>query len=542
MILAFVVGAAVGAIGALVLRRSLGPAWLRAAHGVAGGRGRPAVVQDLAPAEAGERGDEPSARAQLRQALEDVVRGLGARRAILWDVDLPHDLARASAVTSGEHPPDLGLQGDPVGWALSEQMPLRLSTSQRWSRGGNGGVMPLRPEGPSALVTLEFAVEADLPEPEVLGLWGAYLKAFIRAEDYQAEASQVHASTDALLALLRELPQVEELPEFARVLTGAARQLAGVDGAALALWDGERGEVIGVASEGNAPPVGSRFTLRQSVLGLVPVRGEPVAREHRREETVRLPVITVAERWPAEPRAAAAFPLLAWRKDVERAQHPERQPDLVGILGVWSIGETTLDPRGLDRVKTIAPYAGQHLADLTAFTGARRDSLHDPLTELPNRRAFEERLADETRRYGRYGHPIAVVMLDIDHFKKINDSYGHDAGDEVLATLGRILQGALRETDLPARLGGEEFVAILPETTLAAAADTAERLRARIEATPVSWHGETIAVTASFGVAAAPDCVAEPSALLETADAALYAAKSGGRNRVATAGTNRVKR
>ncbi len=527
MILSFLVGAAVGALGALAVTRALRPAWTRAlpaAHGGAPAGARPGGGND----ESGAPARESSAREELRGALANVVLQLGARRAILWDVDLTHDLAHASAVTSGEHPPDLGLQGDAVGWALSEQMPLRLTTSQRWSRGGNGGVVPLRTDGAGALVTLEFAVEADLPDPEVLGLWGAYLKAFIRAEGYQADAAHVQATTDALLDVLEELPKVEEVPEFAGVVTDAARRLAGVDGAALALWDGEHGEVIGVASEGNAPPVGSRFGLRQSVLGLVPIRNETVAREHLREASVRLPVLTVAERWPADPRAAAAFPLLVWEKDV-----PE--PRLVGILGIWSIGESRIDERALKRVETVVPYAAKHLAQLLTFTGARHDSRHDPLTKLPNRRAFEERLAEETHRYTRYGHPVALVMLDIDHFKKINDSYGHDAGDEVLATLGRILQGALRETDLPARLGGEEFVAILPETTLAAAADTAERLRARVEANPVSWHGESITVTASFGVAAAPDCVAEPRALLESADGALYAAKSAGRNRVATA-------
>ena len=459
----------------------------------------------------------------LRGALAAVVLQLGARRAILWDVDAVHDLARPAAVTAGDRPPDLGLQGDPIGWAVSEQLPLRLTTSQRWSRGGNGGVVPLRPDGPAALVTFEFAVEADLPGPEALALWGAYLQAFVNAEAYQAQAEEERARTDLLLQLLQVLPKADNEGDFAHALAEAARQLAGVDGAAVARWDGEHGDVLAVASDGAAPPVGSRFALRQSVLGLVPLHGETAARDQRRDETVRLPVITPAERWPAEPRAAAAVPLFG------------REGKVIAILGFWSIGESSIPERARGPVETIASYGALHLRQILAYAGARHDSRHDPLTTLANRRAFEERLAEETARYGRYPRPIALVMLDIDHFKKINDTYGHDAGDEVLEALGKILRAALRETDLPARLGGEEFVALLPETTLAAATDTAERLRARIEATQVSWHGESIAVSASFGVAAAPDCVATPTALLEAADAALYAAKDAGRNRVVTA-------
>ncbi len=533
MIVSFLVGVAAGALGALAFVRGLRPTWVGGAHG-SGGHAAAADGAEVGGEAPQPPAREPSAREALRAALADVVLRLGARRAILWDVDLRHDLARAAAVTSGEHPPDLGLQGDPVGWAISEQMPLRLNTSQRWSRGGNGGVIPLRQEGPAALVTLEFAVEADLPDPDLLGLWGAYLRAFVSADMREESAARDRALTDALLDVLERLPQADAVPELAGVLTDAARRLAGVDGAALALWDGEHGEVIGVASDGNAPPAGSVFALRQSVLGLVPVRGDPVAREHRREESVRLPVITPTERWPAEPRAAAAFPLL---KLDER-----REPVVLGILGIWSIGESTIDERARKRVATLAHYAAQHLEQLLAFVDFRHDSRHDPLTKLPNRRAFEEQLAEEIKRYGRYARPIALVMVDIDHFKRVNDMHGHDAGDQVLETLGKILRGALRETDLPARLGGEEFVALLPETTLAAAADTAERLRARIEKTPVDWHGETIGFTASFGVAAAPDCVADPAALLERADAALYAAKAAGRNRVVTADAARLRR
>ena len=156
----------------------------------------------------------------------------------------------------------------------------------------------------------------------------------------------------------------------------------------------------------------------------------------------------------------------------------------------------------------------------------------DGLTGLKNHRAFQERLAEEASLAGRYGTPLSVVMLDVDHFKQYNDAFGHPAGDAVLKTVARILKKCARQTDLVARYGGEEFVLVLPQTDNRAAATFAERLRAAIEAH--SWPVRP--VTASFGVAALgiPESAVE---LLARADTALYCSKSTGRNRV-TSGTD----
>jgi diguanylate cyclase (GGDEF)-like protein len=154
----------------------------------------------------------------------------------------------------------------------------------------------------------------------------------------------------------------------------------------------------------------------------------------------------------------------------------------------------------------------------------------DPLTQLHNRRYFMTRSDEELRRSQRYGGPFTILLLDVDHFKKVNDTHGHQVGDDVLVAVARRLRSTLRSTDVLARYGGEEFVVGLPETSVDGARAIAERLRASIEAEIVPAMGR--AVTASIGVATLLPDTPSVVAMLESADAALYSAKRAGRNRV----------
>ena len=160
----------------------------------------------------------------------------------------------------------------------------------------------------------------------------------------------------------------------------------------------------------------------------------------------------------------------------------------------------------------------------------------DEVTGLWNRRVFSERLAEEVARSGRYGTPLSLVMLDLDSFKAINDVHGHVAGDAVLASVGAILRGNLRESDVPVRYGGDEFAVLLPGITKTEAYVVAEKLRASIESAPVAI-GEgaqttDVWLTGSLGVASVAPSTSTDLALLEAADSALYQAKAGGRNQV----------
>lgn len=156
---------------------------------------------------------------------------------------------------------------------------------------------------------------------------------------------------------------------------------------------------------------------------------------------------------------------------------------------------------------------------------------HDGLTQLHNRRAFEERLQDETRRWRRNGNDVSLVLLDIDHFKSYNDTYGHPKGDEVLREVGRLLRRSIRATDFAARYGGEEFAIILSNTNREGSLVVAEQLRRTIEGR--SWEDRPI--TASIGVSTMGGDITAAEELVDHADRALYRSKQDGRNRV-TAG------
>jgi diguanylate cyclase (GGDEF)-like protein len=162
-----------------------------------------------------------------------------------------------------------------------------------------------------------------------------------------------------------------------------------------------------------------------------------------------------------------------------------------------------------------------------------RLSTTDELTGIANRRRFLEVFAVEYQRAGRYGTPLSCVVIDLDHFKQINDRYGHCAGDDVLVAAAASCKVGLRANDLIARWGGEEFVLLLPQTEQSGAESVAERCRLAIEAARVMVCGAKIGVTASLGVASLPDArVKSADDLLRLADDALYQAKEKGRNRV----------
>ena len=216
-----------------------------------------------------------------------------------------------------------------------------------------------------------------------------------------------------------------------------------------------------------------------------------------------------------------------WADDPSAVHAGRQRVQRVADLAMLTFADAYVDA-------TMADTA-QYLRRLRELNAQLTDeSTHDKLTGLYDRGYFDVALERETRRAERYNRPLALVMADIDHFKRVNDTFGHQLGDLALQHVAGLLLGAVRATDYVCRYGGEEFAILLPETNLSQALAMAERTRSSIEARPVNV-GTPVSMTICLGVAAYPDHAADGPTLVAQADAALYAAKAAGRNRVAAA-------
>jgi len=222
----------------------------------------------------------------------------------------------------------------------------------------------------------------------------------------------------------------------------------------------------------------------------------------------------------AEAGSAIAHPLRG-------AEHEQ----VLGIVSVWRAGRP-FAPSERELFHYLAGQVGVSLENVALHETVQRQAVTDELTGLSNHRRFQETLAGEIERARRFEQGLGLVMLDVDNFKQVNDTHGHQTGDRVLAEVAQVLRGQSREIDEPARYGGEELAVVLPGTDLEGAYNLAERVRRGIEdlAIPLP-DGGAITVTASFGAAAIPESAHDHSSLVAAADAALYAAKRAGKNR-----------
>jgi diguanylate cyclase (GGDEF)-like protein len=212
-------------------------------------------------------------------------------------------------------------------------------------------------------------------------------------------------------------------------------------------------------------------------------------------------------------------------------------PEYLGAISIARHG-AAFTPEEEDLLEYLAGQAVVSIENASLHEAVERDAVTDELTGLANVRAFLSTLDSEVERGRRFDIPLGLIMLDIDDFKLVNDSYGHQQGDEVLAQVAAVVRDQTRELDTAARYGGEELAVILPQTHASGAALLAERMRAAIASLHVPSVGGsgTLSVTASFGVAAMPDSARDRGGLIAAADAALYAAKRAGKNRVERAG------
>ena len=211
------------------------------------------------------------------------------------------------------------------------------------------------------------------------------------------------------------------------------------------------------------------------------------------------------------------------------------QGEILGSLHLQSEQKEKLDEAKRQLAYIVVEQMGMALSNLKLREALREQSIRDPLTGLFNRRYMEEALSQQMSRVTRQLHPLGIVMIDIDHFKRFNDTYGHAAGDTLLRELGQFLQKKIRKEDIACRYGGEEFILILPDATLEAAQQRAEELRQEIRRLHVQVGQSDETITLSMGVAIHPQHARTIENVLRAADSALYRAKREGRDRVIVA-------
>ena len=233
-------------------------------------------------------------------------------------------------------------------------------------------------------------------------------------------------------------------------------------------------------------------------------------------------LITTAIGWPFFA-AGAAFGLRAIQIMIKAIEQSEPLRDATGGFAVflWVFFAILLSIN----ISVVNMVVGKLLTEVQNMAD------HDPLTGVFSRRYLDDTLKHEHGRFQRYGHTLSFILIDLDNFKKINDTLGHEAGDGALIHTCKIFANSLRHCDIFGRYGGEEFVVLCPETDIALAMEVAERLRLALQMTPFHVNGTPVALSASFGVASLHPT--DPiQALLKRADLALYQAKHSGRNRV----------
>jgi len=289
----------------------------------------------------------------------------------------------------------------------------------------------------------------------------------------------------------------------------------------IALLDEENQEledVYLVDRDGRWP--GVRYSIKRGICGYVVRTGRNLYIEDLNEQIMRELDTWYFGRTERTVRSVLAVPLRAGER-------------VTGVIAVQAYDPHAYTETDIEVFEQLAANAAIALENARLFAETRRLAITDSLLGVYNRRHFFELAHAEIERARRYHHPLSVIMIDVDEFKRINDTHGHLAGDQVLRAMAARCKAELRTVDVLGRYGGEELVVLLPETDMTGAVEAAERLRAAIASEPIVVDGSAISVTASFGVASwSADQDTRLEDVLDRADRALYEAKRSGRNRV----------
>ena len=339
--------------------------------------------------------------------------------------------------------------------------------------------------------------------------------------DLLRELKRTVDELQALNEIGRALTSTLDLTEVLRLVMGRAQDLVKATRFSLLLVDETTRELrFEVATGPGSEKIASlRLPVGEGVAGWVAREGQPV----------------LVQDAPRDPRFAPRYDALSGNVSGSLIAVPlVSRGRTLGVIEVVSgKGERELTPEDLLTVQALADHAAIAIENAQAFERIRELTVVDEHTGLFNARHLKRVLEAEVTRSERYGRPFSLVFIDLDHFKLVNDSHGHQAGSATLREVGEVLRGGLRETDIPTRYGGDEYVILLPEADREQAMGVAERLRAAVAAhTFLVDRGLSVRLTASLGVATWPIDGRRAEELLERADGAMYHVKASSRDAV----------
>jgi diguanylate cyclase (GGDEF)-like protein len=463
----------------------------------------------------------------------------GSHSVLHFEVDRSREVAFLRAFSGPESvvaDASVPLSSDPFAFVLDRTASFyatdfkKLLWSLPWYRGevkvGSLLAVPIRTGGAVAGILVADRLEVQAftgAEPQILeGFADLAADTLVRARAFQSR-EDLAVELGAVYPVSRSLVMQKEVASVRKLLLRSAREVVSCEGAALVQTkEGHTGYRI-ENTEGWAREFEGRdvaINERTWTAWVLNSAEEFQVLDDVTGQRERMPILVLDE-GSGRAESLLAVPLRSGDRNLGALM-------LMGKRGDFSTAQG----------RVLQLLANQAAASLSTILMSERNKLlavKDGLTGLSNRRSFTEELARSVKRQDRQGGSFALVLLDIDHFKKLNDTFGHPAGDEALRKVAATLTSVMREGDVAARYGGEEFAVILPGSDETGAMNLAERLREAIPKNPFIHEGTQLKITASLGVAVWPAAGKTPEAILSAADRALYAAKGAGRNRVVAA-------
>jgi len=361
------------------------------------------------------------------------------------------------------------------------------------------------------------AIGFTATDMERLHLLASALSAALHSIEERVHLERRLREVTMLYDLHRLMQSAGGKEQICKAVVSQIHSLTDCDNCTLFLLDRAHGTLEAKATKGRVVNLldQMQFERGTGVSGWVAAKGRQVHISDLAQE----PSLNIAS-VPPRVRSFAAIPMRV-------------QNQIVGVINVSDGKPGQFSEDDCELLNLLAEQAAVVIEHSEEVHNLEIQALTDPLTGVANRRYFHKRLEEEIRRTRRYKHSLGMIMIDIDHFKKVNDQYGHATGDAVLQGLAVLLRQSVRDTEIVARYGGEEFALLMPLTNTDEAYAAAERIRKAVFAHAfTNLQGKVIPITVSVGVASFPSDCRTVSELIEVADKALYAAKNGGRNQV----------